>query len=137
MVNTSPLMGRSGKRRQLIVVLPQDLGSRLRLVHSIVMELNFLRHYLKMKLFRTAAFPSANLISPKKWGNHWMGSLSQFMIGLYLLEGLTCTCCFYIYSPWPSVNCNLLQAMQGNNHKWIGHCKYHPDVNHLCVSSHW
>ena len=81
MVNTSPLIGRSGKRRQLIVVLPQDLGSRLRLAHSIVMELNFLRHYLKMKLFRTAAFPSANLISPKKWATIGWGLLSQSMIG--------------------------------------------------------
>merc|ERR1712079_601775 len=43
MVNTSPIIGRSGKRRQLIVALPQDL---------------------KMKLFKIAAFPSANLISP-------------------------------------------------------------------------
>ena len=136
MVNTSPLIGRSGKRRQLIVVLPQDLESRLRLAHSIVMELNFLRHYLKMKLFRIAAFPSANLISPKKWATIGWGLLSQFMIGLYLLEGLTCTC-FYIYSPWSSVNCNLLQAMQGDDHKWIWHCEYHPDINHLDITSHW
>ena len=72
-------MGRIGKRRQLIVAVPQDLESRLKLAHSIVMELNFLRHYLKMKLFRIAAFPSANLISPKKWAN--IGVLSLFESG--------------------------------------------------------
>ena len=43
------------------------------------------------------------------------------------------TLAFHIYSPCPSVFCHLLQAMQGDDHKWVGHCEYHPDVNHLDI----
>ena len=46
------------------------------------------------------------------------------------------TLAFHIYSPCPSVFCHLLQAMQGDDHKWVGHCEYHPDVNHLDIASH-
>ena len=44
---------------------------------------------------------------------------------------------YHIYSSCASFLCKLLQAMQSNDNKWIGHCEYHPDVNHLDVSSQW
>ena len=47
------------------------------------------------------------------------------------------TCTFHIYSPGSSILCELLQAVQRDDHKWVGHCEYHPDVNHLDITSHW
>ena len=66
----------------------------------------------------------------KFWQNVW-----EWKMECALSRGLTCS--FHIYSPVSSILCELLQAMQGNDHKWVGHCEYHPDVNHLDVSSHW
>ena len=44
---------------------------------------------------------------------------------------------FYIYSPGSSTLIYLLQAMQNDDSKWVWHCEYHPDVNHLDIPSHW
>ena len=55
-------------------------------------------------------------------------------IGWLELDTLTST--FHIYFSGSSVRYYLLQAMQCDDHKWVGHCEYHPNVNHLDIASH-
>ena len=84
-------------------------------------QLEYIQYYLKMKLIKISCLSSRkhNFFNQKKLDGGFRSII---------------TFSFHIYSPCASVNCNLLQAMQSNNHKWIGHCKYHPDVNHLDIS---
>ena len=49
---------------------------------------------------------------------------------------LKVTWTFHIYSPGSPVLWSLLQAVQWDDHEWVGHREYHPDVNHLDITSH-
>ena len=51
-----------------------------------------------------------------------------------IFQSLTHT--FHIYSSGSSVHNCLLQAVERDDHKWVGHREYHPDVNHLDIASH-
>ena len=52
MVKISPVMGRRGKRRQLMVAVPQYLGNRLQLATTIYSVLN-------LNFSKLAAFPAS------------------------------------------------------------------------------
>ena len=61
----------------------------------------------------------------------------KFLISLDKTSKERLTCTFYVYYPGSSILCDLLQTVQSNDHKWIGHCENHPDINHLYIASHW